>query len=113
MVIPLLISAGEAFGDLYAARLATALRARADVSLFGMGGPLMRAAGVELIADSSEVSVVGITEVIRRLPALRRAMRRLVAEAERRRPPLAILTDFPGFHLRLARKLRRRGIRNI
>lgn len=113
MVIPLLISAGEASGDLYAARLATALRARADVSLFGMGGPLMRAAGVELIADSSEVSVVGITEVLRRLPALRRAMRRLVAEAERRRPPLAILTDFPGFHLRLARKLRRRGIRNI
>src|SRR5437016_3248220 len=74
---------------------------------------VMRAAGVEIITDYSEVSVVGITEVLKRLPSLFRAMRRLVDEAERRRPPLAILTDFPGFHLRLARKLRPRGIRNI
>ena len=110
---PILLSAGEASGDMYAARLATALRQRTDVALFGMGGPRMREAGVEIITDYSEVSVVGITEVLRRLPSLRRALRRLVAEAERRRPPLAILTDFPGFHLRLARKLRPRGIRNV
>jgi lipid-A-disaccharide synthase len=56
---------------------------------------------------------VGITEVLKRLPSLFRAMRRLVDEAARRRPPLAILTDFPGFHLRLARKLRPQGIRNV
>jgi lipid-A-disaccharide synthase len=111
--IPLLLSAGEASGDMYAARLATALKQRMDVAIFGMGGPQMRAAGVEIITDYSEVSVVGITEVLKRLPSLRRAMRRLVDEAERRRPPLAILTDFPGFHLRLARKLRPRGIRNV
>jgi lipid-A-disaccharide synthase len=111
--IPLLLSAGEASGDMYAARLATALKQRLDVAIFGMGGPQMRAAGVEIITDYSEVSVVGITEVLKRLPSLFRAMRRLVDEAERRRPPLAILTDFPGFHLRLARKLRRKGIRNV
>ncbi len=111
--IPLLLSAGEASGDMYAAQLAKALRARADVSIFGMGGPQMRAAGVDVITDYSEVSVVGISEVLRRLPALRRAMRRLITEAERRRPPLAILTDFPGFHLRLARKLRPSGVRNV
>jgi len=111
--IPLLLSAGEASGDMYAAQLATALKQRMDVAIFGMGGPQMRAAGVEIITDYSEVSVVGITEVLRRLPSLRRAMRRLVDEAERRRPPLAILTDFPGFHLRLARKLRPKGIRNV
>lgn len=111
--IPLLLSAGEASGDMYAARLAVALKQRMDVALFGMGGPQMRAAGVEIITDYSEVSVVGITEVLKRLPSLRRAMRRLVDEAERRHPPLAILTDFPGFHLRLARKLRPKGIRNI
>src|ERR1700738_4660486 len=111
--IPLLLSAGEASGDMYAARLATALKQRLDVALFGMGGPQMRAAGVEIITDYSEVSVVGITEVLKRLPSLRRAMERLVTEAERRRPPLAILTDFPGFHLRLARKLRSKGIRNV
>jgi lipid-A-disaccharide synthase len=78
-----------------------------------MGGPQMRAAGVEIITDYSEVSVVGITEVLKRLPSLFRAMRRLVDEADRRRPPLAILTDFPGFHLRLARKLHPKGIRNV
>jgi lipid-A-disaccharide synthase len=98
---------------MYTARLATALKQRLDVALFGMGGPQMRAAGVEIITDYSEVSVVGITEVLKRLPSLRRAMRRLVDEAERRRPPLAILTDFPGFHLRLARKLRRKRIRSV
>ncbi len=111
--IPLLLSAGEASGDMYAARLATALKHRLDVAIFGMGGPQMRAAGVEIITDYSEVSVVGITEVLKRLPSLFRAMRRLVDEAERRRPPLAILTDFPGFHLRLARKLRPKGVRNV
>jgi lipid-A-disaccharide synthase len=111
--IPLLLSAGEASGDMYAARLAAALKQRMDVSIFGMGGPQMRAAGVDIVTDYSEVSVVGITEVLKRLPSLVRAMRHLVGEAERRKPPLAILTDFPGFHLRLARKLRRRSIRNI
>jgi lipid-A-disaccharide synthase len=111
--IPLLLSAGEVSGDMYAARLATALRQRLNVSIFGMGGPQMRAAGVEIITDYSEVSVVGITEVLKRLPSLFRAMRRLVDEAALRRPPLAILTDFPGFHLRLARKLRPQGIRNV
>src|SRR6266851_4416790 len=110
---PLLLSAGEASGDMYAARLAAALQQRMDVAIFGMGGPQMRAAGVEIITDYSEVSVVGITEVLKRLPSLRRAMRRLVDEAERRHPPLAILTDFPGFHLRLARKLLPKGIRNV
>jgi len=111
--IPLLISAGEASGDMYAARLATALQKRMDVALFGMGGPQMRAAGVDVIADYKEVSVVGITEILSHLPSLIRAMRRLLAEAQRRKPPFAILTDFPGFHLRLARKLRPLGVRNI
>jgi lipid-A-disaccharide synthase len=111
--IPLLLSAGEASGDMYAARLASALKRRLDVDIFGMGGPQMRAAGVEIISDYSEVSVVGITEVLKRLPSLVRAMRHLVEEAHRRKPPLGILTDFPGFHLRLARKLRSKGIRNI
>ncbi|MGC1417022.1 MAG: lipid-A-disaccharide synthase [Candidatus Acidiferrum sp.] len=111
--IPLLISAGEASGDMYAARLATALQKRMDVALFGMGGPQMRAAGVDVVTDYKEVSVVGITEILSHRPSLIRAMRHLVSEARRRRPPFAILTDFPGFHLRLARKLRPLGIRNI
>jgi lipid-A-disaccharide synthase len=110
--IPLLLSAGEASGDMYAARLATALQQRADVKIFGMGGPQMRAAGVDIITDYSEVSVVGITEILSHLPSLIRAMRKLVNAAEQRKPVLAILTDFPGFHLRLARKLKFRKIPN-
>jgi lipid-A-disaccharide synthase len=110
----LLISAGEASGDMYAAELARALRCRRpDLHLFGMGGPRMREAGVEIVVDSAEVHVAGIFEVFRHIPALRRAIRTLRAEARHRRPPLAILTDFPGFHLRLARTLRARGVRNV
>ena len=98
---------------MYAARLATALRARADVQLFGMGGPRMREAGVELVADCSEVSLVGIVEIAKKYPALKRVWNRLLGEAQRRKPRFAILTDFPGFHLRLARALKRQNVRNI
>src|SRR5216683_6435278 len=109
----ILLSAGEASGDMYAAQLAAALKARANCEIFGMGGAQMRAAGVEVITDYSDVSVLGITEILAHLPQLIRAMRGLLSAAEKRRPALAILTDFPGFHLRLARKLRPLGVRNI
>lgn len=111
--IPLLLSAGEASGDMYAARLAEALQARQEVQIFGMGGTQMQSAGVELVMHYDEVSVVGITEIVKHLPSLLKAMDRMVAEAEKRKPALAILTDFPGFHLRLARKLQPKGIRNV
>ncbi len=109
----ILISAGEASGDMYAARLAAALRARADVQLFGMGGPRMRDAGVDLVADSSEVSVVGIVEIAKKYPALKRVWKRILGAAEQRKPRLAILTDFPGFHLRLARALKSQGVPSV
>jgi lipid-A-disaccharide synthase len=109
----ILLSAGEASGDMYAAQLARALQERADVRLFGMGGPRMREAGVEILVDAADVHVAGIFEVFHKIPALRRALRTLRAESKRRRPPLAILTDFPGFHLRLARTLHRRGVRSV
>lgn len=109
----ILLSAGEASGDMHAARLATALKQRIDVEIFGMGGEQMRRAGVDVVTDYAEVSVVGITEILSHLPSLMRAMRRLVSEARRRKPALAILTDFPGFHLRLARKLKPLETRNI
>src|SRR6202158_3349860 len=111
--IPLLLSAGEASGGMSAARLATALKARADVAIFGMGGPQMRAAGVDIVTDYSEVSVVGITEILSHLPSLIRARRPPVAKPERRKPALALLTDLPGFRLRLARKLKRRRVKTI
>ena len=111
--IPLLLSAGEASGDMYAGQLATALQSRLDAQIFGMGGPHMRAAGVEIITDYEQVAVVGITEIVKHLPSLVKAMDRIVGEAAKRQPALAILTDFPGFHLRLARKLQPKGIHNV
>ena len=109
----ILLSAGEASGDMYAARLATALKTRTHARIFGMGGDQMQAAGVDVITDYSEVSVLGITEILSHLPQLVRAMRKLVNAARERKPELAILTDFPGFHLRLARKLKPLGVRNV
>jgi lipid-A-disaccharide synthase len=114
MPVPqILLSAGEASGDMYAAGLAAALEARTGAAIFGMGGDQMRRAGVDVITDYSQVSVLGITEILRHLPQLFRAMRRLVDAARERRPELAIVTDFPGFHLRLARKLKPLGVRNV
>ena len=63
---------------MYAAQLAAALKARANCEIFGMGGAQMRAAGVEVVTDYSEVSVLGITEILAHLPQLIRAMRRLL-----------------------------------
>ncbi|HLW43325.1 MAG TPA: lipid-A-disaccharide synthase [Candidatus Acidoferrales bacterium] len=109
----ILISAGEASGDMYAAQLARALQARTGAHLFGMGGPKMREAGVEIIADASEIAVVGITEVLHRLPAVWRAWRKLEREAARRKPALAITVDSPGFNFGLARRLKKHGVRIV
>ena len=108
---PLLIVAGERSGDLYGARLAACLRRRSDnLELFGCGGDEMRRAGVDTVVDAHEVTVVGITEVASRLPRILRAFRRLLQQVDARKPRAAILIDFPDFNLRLAKKLKRRGI---
>jgi lipid-A-disaccharide synthase len=106
----ILISAGEASSDMYAARLAIALRARTGAQFFGMGGGRMAEAGVELVADYHEVAVVGIAEVLHKIPAVIGVQRRLAREAARRRPALAILVDSPGTHLGVARRLKNLGI---
>ncbi len=109
----ILISAGEASGDMYAGRLAAELARRTGARMFGMGGERMREAGVELVAQSADVAVSGISEVLGKLPVLRRTMRRLTDEAAARKPQLAILTDFPSFHVRLASRLQRQNIRCV
>lgn len=106
----ILISAGEASSDMYAARLVRELGARTGAHFFGMGGPRMAEAGVELVAESREVAVVGIAEVLHKIPAVIGVQRRLVHEAVRRRAALAILVDSPGTHLGVARRLKRHSI---
>ena len=104
----ILISAGEASGDRLGAGLARALRARMpSIELVGMGGDEMADAGVRLLQHASEVAVVGIVEVVRHLPAIRRAMTRLTEAIERERPDLVVPVDFPDFNLRLAARCRR------
>ncbi|HUA01059.1 MAG TPA: lipid-A-disaccharide synthase [Candidatus Aquilonibacter sp.] len=106
----ILLSAGEASSDMYAARLATALRERTGAQFFGMGGPRMAAAGVELIADYHEVAVVGITEVLHKIPTVIGVQNRLARAAAERNAALAILVDSPGTHLGVARRLKKHGI---
>ena len=102
----LLISTGEASGDGHGARLLAALRRkRPGLGAFGMGGRRLAAAGLDRVVSSEELSVVGISEVFEKLPALWRALRRLGAAARGRRPDGAVLIDFPDFHGLLARRL--------
>jgi len=109
--LKILVSAGEASGDLYAARLVEALRARLpDAEFFGCTGHQMRRAGVRTVTDSASLAVVGLVEVLSHIPRIYSEYRKLVAAARSERPSLAILTDSPDFHLRLARRLKRLGI---
>lgn len=110
----LLVVAGEASGDLHGARLVSELRRLVPgLETFGLGGDELAAAGLQPVAHSSEVSVVGITEVWRVLPRIREVFASLLAEVDRRRPDAAVLIDFPDFNLRLARELEKRGLRVI
>jgi lipid-A-disaccharide synthase len=105
------LSAGEASGDIYGAQLVEALRRLApEAQFFGMGGEKMDAAGCELLVNAKEIAVVGLVEVLKHLPQIRRHFRYLVAEAARRKTDVVILIDFPDFNLRLARELHRLGI---
>jgi lipid-A-disaccharide synthase len=105
------VSAGETSGDRLGAALIRELaRRRPDLSFFGMGGPKMEAEGLVRVADASSVSVVGLFEVIGKLPAVWRAERRLRKAAEEAKASAAILIDFPDFHFRLGKRLARERI---
>lgn len=106
-----MIVAGERSGDIYGAGLARALQARLPgVEVFGCGGESMRKAGVDTSVDSHQIAIAGITEIVSGIPRAYRAFHRLLDEADRRQPQLAILIDFPEFNLRMARQLKKRRI---
>ena len=107
----LLVVAGEASGDQHGARMLRELkRLRPGVRAFGLGSAQLAAEGVDLVADSREISVVGISEALGILPRAKEIQDLLVAACEKRRPAVAVLIDFPEFNLRLARKLKWLGI---
>jgi len=109
--VRILISAGEASGELYGAQLIQVLRSR-DPSLefFGVGGDRMRAVGCDTVADAKDLAVVGISEIFSHLPKIYGRFRRLIAEADKRHPDLAIVIDSPAFNWRVARQMHKRGI---
>jgi lipid-A-disaccharide synthase len=96
---------------MYGAQLIEALR-RLEPSLefFGVGGDRMRAAGCDTIVDAKDLSVVGITEILSHLPKIWGLFRKLIAEADRRKPGLAVVIDSPAFNWRVARQMKKRGV---
>jgi len=130
-----LISAGEASGEMYGAQLIDALRrvaaarsaefpfpgqpmsavpTQADqLTFFGVGGERMRAAGCDTVVDAKDLAVVGITEILSHLPKILRLYKHLIREADRRKPDLAIVIDSPAFNWRVARQMKRRGIPTV
>jgi lipid-A-disaccharide synthase len=106
-----LIVAGEVSGDIHAGNMLLELsKIRPGVEAFGVGGDRLIAAGLDTVAHTDELAHMGLVEVMRELPRIRRVMVRVVQEAARRRPAVAVLVDSPDFNLRLAARLRALGI---
>ena len=119
-----LIIAGEASGDLYGGLLmramapagapapATSAAEEGPVRFTGVGGPSMRAEGLEPLGDASVLGVTGVFEVAARFGSIWRAWRRVMGalESPTEKPDLAILIDYPDFNLRVAARARRAGV---
>jgi len=113
-VAKIALIAGEASGDTLGVGLITALRERFPHAKFaGVGGPLMRDAGMDTWHDASELAVMGLSEVLRHLPRLLRLRRRLRARLLDWKPDVVIGIDAPDFNLGLERWLKRRGVRTV
>jgi lipid-A-disaccharide synthase len=105
------ISAGEPSGDAHAAAFASALRqAVPGVRLEGFGGTRLAEAGVALMARMEDLTVMGFVEVLRKVPAHLRLLRRMRERFARGDVSLVVLVDYPGFHLRVAEAAHRAGV---
>ena len=110
-----MLVAGEASGDAHAAKLVTALKELApetDFEFFGAAGEKMREAGVEAIVKSDDLSIVGLLEISRALPMFWSVFQKLKRAAEKRKPDVVILIDFPDFNLKLAKSLKKQNSEN-
>ncbi|NOZ12614.1 MAG: lipid-A-disaccharide synthase [Acidobacteria bacterium] len=97
---------GELSGEIYAAGLAEKL-IEAGMEVYAVGGGRCRAAGAKIIRDYSDLSVVGITEVIENLGRLKTAMKQLISRIRELKPDVLICIDFPDFNIRIARNVRK------
>jgi lipid-A-disaccharide synthase len=106
-----LLSVGDASGDVYAADFVRELRAlRPGTRFVGMGGVEMEKSGVEIAVDQRELAVSGLVEILPELPRIVAVWRRMVAALRNARPDLVVLVDSSGFNLPFARRARRLGI---
>jgi lipid-A-disaccharide synthase len=107
----ILIMSGEASGDLHGANLAREIwKQEPALAIYGVGSKQMQGAGVEMLADASEISVVGITEVLTHFGAIYRIYATLKRFLKNERPDLLVLIDFPDFNIMLGKAARKLGI---
>ena len=108
----IMIVAGEASGDMHGANLVREML-KIDPSLifYGIGGNKLREEGVSLLANASDMAVVGLTEVVSKLGSILKIMRMMKRSLDERRPDLVILIDYPDFNLPLAKAAKKRGIK--
>jgi lipid-A-disaccharide synthase len=110
----ILIVAAEASADLHAARALEELsRLRPGIRAFGVGGPRLRAAGLETLFPAEDLNVMGFAEVLPKVPRILAVLRGIRRAAEERRPKVALLVDSPDFNLRLAKHLKRLGVKVV
>lgn len=112
----LMIVAGEASGDAHAAKLVAALKENSPETtfeFFGATGKRMREAGVETVLSADEMSIVGLPEIARALPMFWNAFQNLKQSAKKRKPDAVIFVDFPDFNLKLAKSLKKQGLKTI
>jgi lipid-A-disaccharide synthase len=108
----LLVSAGDASGELHAAAVVEALRARdASLDVAALGGPALEKAGARILVPQAELAIGGLVEVLGDLGRVRRAWRRMTRALTEERPDLVMLVDSPDFNLPFARRAKRLGLR--
>ena len=107
-----MIIAGEASGDLHAAKLVKAVKAdRPDIAFYGIGGDDMRTAGVEVMVDAAELAVVGLVEIWAHRKIIFAALNKMRQELQDNPPDLLVLVDYPEFNLRLAKAAKQHGVK--
>ena len=107
----IMVVVGEASGDAHAARVVTALKQRAPaLNISGIGGDKLRAAGMDVTIDFSELAVMGLVEVLKKYRHLKSVFNQMVELLKNQRPDLLILVDYPGFNLKLAKQAKKLGI---
>ncbi len=107
----IMMVAGEVSGDMHAAKVIEALlKKNRGLQIFGLGGPLMAKAGMEVREDLTRHALMGFAEVLRHLPLALRRMRDCEKWLREEKPDLLFLVDYPGFNLRLAKRAKAMGI---